>query len=247
MRIGDYGRMREKYESLSVTVLRDLAKARGLKNLSGLKKSELVERMLEEDEKEARFEWVEPQKSYDQEGNLLPNHYEQAISFSREGSKGKFDFEKEKKYNIGTSTATVYKADGTTEDFDACTNPSDPSKYATVPEGRYEAKVGKHKVNRPGEYTALRMADVGTTNFYDNTIELGVPNPSAPGRTTAKYINIHKAGKANYTGLYKNNKGEYNGVSEGCILIDQNQWDSFINIFNTPKQKNNIIGIILLR
>ncbi len=46
--------MREKYESLSVTVLRDLAKARGLKNLSGLKKSELVERMLEEDEKEAK-------------------------------------------------------------------------------------------------------------------------------------------------------------------------------------------------
>ncbi len=45
--------MREKYESLSVTVLRDLAKARGLRHLSGLKKSELVERMLQEDEKEA--------------------------------------------------------------------------------------------------------------------------------------------------------------------------------------------------
>lgn len=48
--------MREKYESLSVTVLRDLAKARGLKGLSGLKKSELVERMLAEDEKEAKKE-----------------------------------------------------------------------------------------------------------------------------------------------------------------------------------------------
>ncbi len=45
--------MKEKYESLSVTVLRDLAKARGLKHLSGLKKSELVEVMLAEDEKEA--------------------------------------------------------------------------------------------------------------------------------------------------------------------------------------------------
>lgn len=43
--------MREKYESLSVTVLKEVAKARGLKNLSGLKKSELVERMLEEDKK----------------------------------------------------------------------------------------------------------------------------------------------------------------------------------------------------
>lgn len=46
--------MREKYESLSVTVLRELAKARGLKNLSGLKKSELVERMVKEDEKEEK-------------------------------------------------------------------------------------------------------------------------------------------------------------------------------------------------
>ena len=45
--------MREKYESLSVTVLRDLAKARGLRHLSGLKKKELVELMLAEDEKEA--------------------------------------------------------------------------------------------------------------------------------------------------------------------------------------------------
>ena len=41
--------MREKYESLSAVVLRDLAKSRGLKNLSGLKKAELVELMLAED------------------------------------------------------------------------------------------------------------------------------------------------------------------------------------------------------
>ncbi len=46
--------MREKYESLSVTVLREVAKARGLRHLSGLKKSQLVELMLEEDEKAAR-------------------------------------------------------------------------------------------------------------------------------------------------------------------------------------------------
>ena len=48
--------MREKYESLSVTALRDIAKARGLKHLSGLKKSELVEVMLQEDERVAREE-----------------------------------------------------------------------------------------------------------------------------------------------------------------------------------------------
>ena len=45
--------MREKYESLSLAVLRDLAKSRGLKKISTLKKAELIERMLQEDEKDA--------------------------------------------------------------------------------------------------------------------------------------------------------------------------------------------------
>ena len=46
--------MREKYESLSAVVLRDLAKARGLKNISGMKKSDLVELMLAEDERQTK-------------------------------------------------------------------------------------------------------------------------------------------------------------------------------------------------
>ena len=44
--------MREKYESLSLATLKDLAKARGLKGISTLRKPELIERMLEEDANE---------------------------------------------------------------------------------------------------------------------------------------------------------------------------------------------------
>ena len=44
--------MREKYESLSAFVLKDLAKARGIKGVSSLKKGQIIERMLEEDAKE---------------------------------------------------------------------------------------------------------------------------------------------------------------------------------------------------
>lgn len=43
--------MREKYETLALTVLRELAKARGLRGISGLKKSDLIDRMVSEDEK----------------------------------------------------------------------------------------------------------------------------------------------------------------------------------------------------
>lgn len=44
--------MREKYESLSLGALKEIAKARGLRGISTLKKSELVERMVQEDDKE---------------------------------------------------------------------------------------------------------------------------------------------------------------------------------------------------
>ena len=44
--------MKEKYESLSAGELRAVAKARGLKGISALRKDELVERMLQEDEKD---------------------------------------------------------------------------------------------------------------------------------------------------------------------------------------------------
>ena len=43
--------MKEKYKSLPLATLKDLAKARGLKGISTMKKAELIERMLEEDEK----------------------------------------------------------------------------------------------------------------------------------------------------------------------------------------------------
>ena len=55
--------MREKYESLSLVVLRDLAKARGLKNISSMKKSDLVNRMLEEDARKSK----EPESTQIQE------------------------------------------------------------------------------------------------------------------------------------------------------------------------------------
>ena len=59
--------MREKYESLSVTVLREVAKSRGLRHLSGLKKSQLVDLMLKEDEKAASIENEEKTVSSTQE------------------------------------------------------------------------------------------------------------------------------------------------------------------------------------
>lgn len=55
--------MKEKYESLSAVELKAIAKARGLKNLSGLKKSEVVARMLEADEKNVSRKYPKRRKN----------------------------------------------------------------------------------------------------------------------------------------------------------------------------------------
>ena len=46
--------MREKYESLPLAELKAVAKARGIKGLSTMKKDDVVEAMLQEDEREKR-------------------------------------------------------------------------------------------------------------------------------------------------------------------------------------------------
>lgn len=53
--------MREKYESLAVAVLKDLAKARGLKVGTGMKKADIVELMLAEDERLKKEEAKAPE------------------------------------------------------------------------------------------------------------------------------------------------------------------------------------------
>ncbi len=54
--------MRAKYESLPVAVLKDVAKSRGLKHLSALKKEQVIELMLEEDRKMSQGDGVSGSK-----------------------------------------------------------------------------------------------------------------------------------------------------------------------------------------
>jgi RHS repeat-associated protein len=158
------------------------------------------------------YQWIDPKYSYNSDGTLKDGLYEQAIFFSENGT-----YNPESKYNIGSSTATVYKSDGTTETFDACTHPSDASKYATIPAGIYTARRGIHN-GRSSSYPAIRIL---------GKIKLGGPNPRYPENDFAEKINIHKPGNNNFTGI-----GNNGPVSEGCLLIDINAWDRFLRCFS---------------
>ena len=58
---------REKYESLSLTALKDIAKARNIKGISLMKKSEIVDAMLALDTKEATVQNAKPEKTAETE------------------------------------------------------------------------------------------------------------------------------------------------------------------------------------
>lgn len=74
--------MREKYESLSLGALKEIAKARGIRGISTLKKSELVERMLQEDEKDKAA--VDKKKEETKENLSQQHQHEERKSSSRE-------------------------------------------------------------------------------------------------------------------------------------------------------------------
>jgi RHS repeat-associated protein len=183
------------------------------------------------------YSWIDEADSYNEDGSLKAGLYHQAIFFSATGADGK-TFDPNSAYNMGTSVATVYKADGTTVDFDACTYPSDIDAYPTIPEKMLEAKVGLHK----GEYPALRMSEIGTENFYKSKIELGFDSPST-GNTYAEGVNVHKPGIGNKTGICSDGRV----VSKACFTIDRKRWDEFIGIFDNPSQRNNVISISVSR
>lgn len=73
--------MKEKYESLSLSALKAIAKTRGMKNISALRKSELISAMLQKDEEERK----EESKKKTQLGQgTVPRHKTQSESQSGE-------------------------------------------------------------------------------------------------------------------------------------------------------------------
>jgi len=81
--------MREKYESLAVGVLRDLCKARGIQHSSSMKKAELVEAMLRQDEIDKEEEKTQVSKASSDEVEVAKN---EAATESTKGDNSTNDY-----------------------------------------------------------------------------------------------------------------------------------------------------------
>ncbi len=106
--------MREKYESLSLATLKELAKARGLKGVSALRKPELIERMLREDEQENESKAQETIAAKTQQYNR-PQHYtrnqERQPERTQDGSQEQQTDRTQERQQHHTSAETVQQLD----------------------------------------------------------------------------------------------------------------------------------------
>lgn len=80
--------MREKYESLALIQLKELAKIRGIKGATTMKKAEIVEAMLLEDERDKARESAEAQAATKESGAEKPVAKEGAVTKPSEEGKG---------------------------------------------------------------------------------------------------------------------------------------------------------------
>lgn len=81
--------MREKYESLALSDLREIAKTRGIKGAASLKKADLIDAMLEADEKDkAQGKEVEPKMVLNKPGEIKEGKKEEEDKFPSELDSG---------------------------------------------------------------------------------------------------------------------------------------------------------------
>ncbi|MEO8932892.1 MAG: RHS repeat-associated core domain-containing protein [Xanthomarina sp.] len=209
------------------------------------------------------FEW-DPDNAYNDKGNLKDGYYERAIEISDNGTweRGTWQPEKQRfsSFSVGSATIKVLSYTESKDEqgnviktqtentYNGSSMLSDPERFGAVEAGFYQAVVWSHR----GKYPALQLRSA--TDLNDNRIPaLGGLNP-ATGKSYLTGVNIHKAGRNNYTGSFWGNTnyyrwgakfsfaGRYSGVSEGCQLIDCNNFSSgFMSHFPSGVGKTGVL------
>ncbi len=162
--------MREKYESLALVQLRELAKVRGLKGTSSMKKAELVEAMLAED---ARLEGEESAARSEKKTD--------AVKSEKKGSKARSE---EKQQTVENAPKSTHKRTIVKKFTTAQQERSDRPQGAVMNENSYKAEAMVQPENRQKGETASR-AESTVSMKADTSGARAEAAESRPERTEA--------------------------------------------------------------
>ena len=173
--------MREKYESLPVAVLKDLAKARGIKGATAMKKADLVEAMLHQDELDAAKKAVEEPKEAAKEAPRSAPRRRERVSSERASEEKTVDEEPKTAPEIpqeGLITASgILEVMGDGFGFIRCDKylPGTDDVYVSQSQiKKFNLKtgdiiVGKKRFNNPTDKFAALMV-IDSINGYDPAV-----------------------------------------------------------------------------
>ncbi len=162
--------MREKYESLALVQLRELAKVRGLKGTSSMKKAELVEAMLAED---ARLEGEESAAKSEKKTD--------AVKSEKKGSKARSE---EKQQTVENAPKSTHKRTIVKKFTTAQQERSDRPQGAVMNENSYKAEAMVQPENRQKGETVSR-AESTVSMKADTSGARAEAAESRPERTEA--------------------------------------------------------------
>ena len=109
---------------------------------------------------------------------------------------------------------------------------SDPSRFGVLANGKYT--VYQVDIANKGPYDS-----VWAINNRKEVPVLNDFNPAHPERIDPAFLDggfVHRNNWNGFAGTYVNDNGEIKGVSEGCLLILAQDWDSFNNQLISVKQ-----------
>lgn len=129
------------------------------------------------------------------------------------------------------ANVTVYGPGGSNDvhSFEGYSMSSNPSKFGVMADGDFTVnRVGQDNLGPYGSPWVVerRGAEIPAMN--------GI-NPAYPERNPGYLTNVfvHRPNNDGWTGTYTNSNGLLQGVSEGCLLIAPNQWNTYQDVLKT--------------
>ena len=175
--------MRAKYESLQLSQLKDLAKARGLKGTSVMKKSDLIELMLAEDEKDkAKEEKVKEEKINEEKREEKPAEEKRREERPREERTREERTREDRPREDKRPPRTFVKVNRTEEGMKQQEHRVSYVRNESQPPSRVESPQSRYEANGNGSYRN------GANNAGGNG-----PRRSEGGRTEGQRAEFQRA------------------------------------------------------
>ncbi|MFN2938198.1 transcription termination factor Rho [Lachnospiraceae bacterium YH-ros2226] len=179
------GSMKEKYETLSAVVLRDLAKSRGIRGISRLKKDELIEVMLKQDVIDAE---AKKAKAKDEEAKKADA--KKAEAEKTEAKKAESEKTETKKANTSTEPkAEEKKAEAGTKSKTSNTDIDKNHEKAEKPEvkSETEAEIKKPETKKRGRKPKAEKNEKGRKKRTERQVtgkrKKGEDHPASHSKT----------------------------------------------------------------